>query len=47
MKDRHGHIKQTVTWTDKEGIFRRFSPFFMNKSEYRSLLNKKRYETET
>ena len=26
---------------------RRFPPFFMNKSEYRSLLNNKKYETET
>ena len=34
-------------WLGRRKALRRFPPFFMNNSEYRSLLNNKKYETET
>ena len=37
----------TVRQQERRKSLRRFPPFFMNNSEYRSLLNNKKYETET
>ena len=49
MRDRKRTYGQPAIsqWLGRRKALRRFPPFFMNNSEYRSLLNNKKYETET
>ena len=48
MRDRKRTYGQPAIsqWLGRRKALRRFPPFFMNNSEYRSLLNNKKYETE-